>query len=91
MAERSNSKESSDSLTASPIAFKKKNLMSSFNQNHSPKSSDSPPETPGLAKRSKLSIGALSMNKPKINVNVSNNYPELATVSNQKRGLKTDI
>ena len=51
----------------------------------------SPPETPGLKRKSKLSFGSL---RPKINVNVSNAYDDLgdgSPIKIEKRGLKTDI
>ena len=63
--------------------------MSSFLEDASPVPDTSPPETPGLKRKSKLSLGLI---RPKVNVNVSNAYDELEDDSPiEKRGLKTDI
>ena len=79
--------DSSGSLTSSPCrpGLNAKPTLSGFMREQS--SPSTPPETPGLKPKGKLSMGLL---KPKINVNVENDYDDLESPL-EKRGLKTDI
>ena len=77
--------DSSGSLTRSRGGLKKNTLLSSNIPNDDDSShlpTDSPPETPGLKRKSKL---GMALTKPKISVNVSNNFTDLAKKTSQKR------
>ena len=80
--------DSSGSLSSSPVrpGLKMKQVLSGFRKEQL--SPSTPPETPGLKPKGKLSMGLLS--KPKVNVNVENDYDDLESPM-EKRGLKTDI
>ena len=80
--------DSSGSLTQSPRGgLKKKPLGSLMMQSSSPQDNQEA-NTPGLRPKGSL-LGSLNT-KPKLTVNVKNNFAELAE-GNLKRGLQTDI